>query len=150
MVTAHSYTGSPMVLLRQDILSALSFYMFLPFIVWPLRPTRSGNLCELDPSAANLLDMSLHLILIMMQFPFIMSMPFWIFLPLPIMTFVIGVAIFWAINQAICYVLNGSKMRYESDPKYAVRRKEHEHEQWIFLNGVAVGYVAATPLKAIY
>ncbi|RDW84800.1 hypothetical protein BP6252_02390 [Coleophoma cylindrospora] len=30
-------------------------------------------------------------------------------------------------------------MEYQSDPKYAVPRKEHEHEQWVFLNGVAVG-----------
>jgi hypothetical protein len=28
---------------------------------------------------------------------------------------------------------------WKSDPIYAKATKEHEHEQWIFLNGVAVG-----------
>merc|ERR1711977_348905 len=30
-------------------------------------------------------------------------------------------------------------MEVESKKEYAERKKEHEHEQWIFLNGVAVG-----------
>jgi hypothetical protein len=37
--------------------------------------------------------------------------------------------------------LNGSQMRYPSNPKYAEKKPEHAHEQWIFLNGVAVGYI---------
>ncbi len=53
---------------------------------------------------------------------------------------------FWLINQGICYFLNGSKMRYPSNPKFAEAKEEHKHEQWIFLNGVAVGYVLSSYL----
>ncbi|RDW78345.1 hypothetical protein BP5796_06197 [Coleophoma crateriformis] len=99
----------------------------------------SGRLCELYPSAGNLFDIFLHLLLLCIQIPFLISVPFWILLPFPPVTFVLGIIGFWTVNQSICYVLNGSKIEYQSDPKYAVPRKEHEHEQWVFLNGVAVG-----------
>jgi hypothetical protein len=137
IVTPHSYTDSPAKLLRQDLWSAARFILFLQFIVRPLRPCLSGQLCELYPSPANLWSMFLHLILFLMQLPFIFSIPFWVIFPL--WSIVAGVAVFWVANQGICYLLNGSKMVYESDPKYATPKKEHEHEQWIFLNGVAVG-----------
>jgi hypothetical protein len=137
VVIPHSYTGSPAELLRHDIWTALSFFRFLPFIVWPLKPTRSGELCELYPSCANLWNMFLHFLLVLIQLPFILSVPLWVFVPVPVI--IAGVAGFWLLNSGICYLLNGPKMRYASDPKYAKLRKEHEHEQWIFLNGVAVG-----------
>ncbi|RYP46545.1 hypothetical protein DL768_007261 [Monosporascus sp. mg162] len=35
--------------------------------------------------------------------------------------------------------LNGSTIVFHSDPEYAPTLAEHEHEQWIFINGVAVG-----------
>jgi hypothetical protein len=54
---------------------------------------------------------------------------------------IVGVSVFWAINQTICYALNGSKPQYCSDPKYAEVTEKHKHEQWIFMNGVAVGSV---------
>lgn len=136
-VTPHSYTSSPAILVRHDLLTAFSLFWFLPFIVWPLNPTRSGQLCELYPSIPNLWNMFLHLILILMQLPFVLSVPLWVFFP--VSWVLVGVAVFWAVNQGICYVLNGSRMRYESDPKFATLEKEHAHEQWIFLNGVAVG-----------
>lgn len=88
----------------------------------------------------NLWNMFLHLILVLLQLPFILSIPFWIILPVPVI--IAGCLGFWLLNAAIWYLLNGSNMRYESNPKYAKPRKEHEHEQWIFLNGVAVGYVS--------
>lgn len=84
--------------------------------------------------------MLLHLILIIMQLPFILSVPFWLMFPL--WSVVGGVAVFLMINQSICFLLNGSDMEVESKNEYAERKKEHEHEQWIFLNGVAVGYVS--------
>lgn len=137
IVTPHSYTDSPLKLLRHDVWSALKLFAFSPFIVVPLSPCGSRELCELYPSAANLWNMFLHFILIMMQLPVILSVPFWIFFPVWVV--IIGVSVFWAINQTICYILNGSKLQYHSDPKYAKLRDEHKHEQWIFLNGVAVG-----------
>ena len=136
-VTPHSYTGSPAKLLRYDIASAFSLLTFFPFIVWPIRPTRSGDMCELYPSWKNLYSMFLHFVLVLLQVPFILSIPFWVLLPVPVI--ILGCVMFWLVNSAIFYLLNGSQMRFKSNPKYAQVRKEHEHEQWIFLNGVAVG-----------
>jgi hypothetical protein len=143
VVIPHSYTNSPLGLLRQDVASAFSFWKFLPFIVLPYRPQGSGPLCELYPSASNLWSMFLHFILFIMQLPFILSVPFWIFFP--VWSVLGAVIVFWLINQGICYLLNGSQMRYPSNPKFAKSKTEHEHEQWIFLNGVAVGCVPSLP-----
>jgi hypothetical protein len=137
VVIPHSYTGSPLQLLRQDVASAFGFWAFLPFIVYPFTPLGSGPLCELYLSPSNIWCMFLHIILFFMQAPFLLSIPFWVIFPLWSVT--AGVAVFWAINQGICYLLNGSQMRYPSNPKFAEAREEHKHEQWIFLNGVAVG-----------
>ncbi|KAE9369930.1 hypothetical protein N431DRAFT_547227 [Stipitochalara longipes BDJ] len=137
VVIPHSYTGSPLQLIRQDVGSAFGFWKFLPFIVYPFRPQFSGPLCELYPSASNLWSMFLHLILFILQLPFILSIPFWIFFPL--WSILGGVAMFWLVNSAIWYLLNGKEMRFPSNPKYAEKKPGHEHEQWIFLNGVAVG-----------
>ncbi|PBP17331.1 hypothetical protein BUE80_DR011899 [Diplocarpon rosae] len=134
--TPHPYTGSPFALLQQDIMSAFQFILFLPSVVFPLTPLRSGPLCELYPSLANLYDMFLHGILIGMQVPFILSMPFWILLP--VWWVVMGVMVFIGLNESICYLLNGKDMEVRSSPHFAEERG-HEHEQWIFLNGVAVG-----------
>lgn len=138
-VTPHSYTDAPSVLLRQDICSALKLFAFSPFIVWPLKPFGSGDLCELYPSLPNLWNMFLHVILILMQLSVILMimLPFWGFFP--VWSIIIGALAFWTVNQTICYILNGSKLLYHSDPKYAAHKDEHKHEQWIFLNGVAVG-----------
>jgi hypothetical protein len=144
VVVPHSYTNSPLTLLRQDVASAFSFWVFAPFIVYPFTPLSSGPLCELYPSASNLWSMFLHIILFFMQAPFLLSIPIWVFFPL--WAVMGGIAVFWVINKGIWYLLNGSKMRYPSDPKFAEAKEEHKHEQWIFLNGVAVGYVLSSYL----
>lgn len=51
--------------------------------------------------------------------------------------------IFGLVNKVICKFLNGDGIEYPSNPKYAEAREEHKHEQWVFLNGVAVGYVTS-------
>ena len=137
------YTDSPLILLRSDILSALRFYLFLPFIVMPITPQLSGPLSELYPSASNLWSMLLHLILVCMQVPFILSVPFWVLFP--VWSVLIGVGIFWAVNQGICYLLNGNKMKVWSEAKYTEKKEERKNEQWLFLNGVAVGYISPLP-----
>jgi hypothetical protein len=137
------YTDSPLTLLRSDILSALGFYLFLPFIVMPVTPQLSGPLSELYLSAANIWSMFLHLILVCMQVPFILSIPFWVLFP--VWSVLIGVGIFWAVNQGICYLLNGNKMKVWSEAKYTEKKEERKNEQWLFLNGVAVGYISPLP-----
>jgi hypothetical protein len=134
------YTDSPLILLRYDVLSALRFFLFLPFIVMPITPQLSGSLSELYPSLPNLWSMFLHLILVCMQVPFILSVPFWVFFP--VWSVLIGVGVFWAVNQGFCYLLNGNKMKIESEAKYIEGKEVRKNEQWLFLNGVAVGYIS--------
>lgn len=43
------------------------------------------------------------------------------------------------VNKAICFLLNGDKSEFPSNPAFAEVKEEHKHEQWLFLNGVAVG-----------
>ncbi len=133
-----SYTTAPLSLLRADIASAFSVAAFLPFIIFPLRPQASAWLCELYPSPANLWSMFLHLILMLIQLPFILSIPFWLFFP--VWWVLGGIALFWTVNQGVSFLLNGRQMKFPSNPKFAKKRPEHAHEEWIFLNGVAVGY----------
>ncbi|KAJ5046309.1 uncharacterized protein L3040_003556 [Drepanopeziza brunnea f. sp. 'multigermtubi'] len=135
--TPHSYTGSPWVLLQHDIASAFHYILFLPFIIFPLFPLKSGPLCELYPSSANLYDISLHIILILLQLPFVLSVPFWVVFPL--WWVLIGVAVFVGVNEAICWLLNGKEMEVWSKDEYVEGRGTFENEQWIFLNGVAAG-----------
>jgi hypothetical protein len=135
--TPHSYTSDPISLLYHDIQSAFSFALFLPFIVFPLKPQNSGPLCELYPSAQNLWCSFLHLLLVGMQLPFVLSIPFWVFLP--VWWVLIGVSAFWMVNQGICWIINGSNMEFPSQSRFVEGREKHEHEEWIFLNGVAVG-----------
>jgi len=147
VVVPHSYTGSPAQLLRSDIWSALRFFTLLPYIVWPLFPQDSGHFCELYASKENLYNIFLHVVLVLMQLPFILSIPFWVIMPVPLSWIICGAAVFGIINQGICFLLNGPHMRYVSKPKYSMNRKEHKNEQWIFLNGVAVGYVTSSNTK---
>lgn len=135
--TPQSYTSAPLSLLYQDVRSAFSFAGFLPFIVFPISPQSSGPFCELYPSWQNLWCMFLHLMLVFMQVPFVLSVPFWVFFP--VWWVLIGLAAFWAVNQSVCWVLNGSAMEFPSHKRYVEGRERKEHEQWIFLNGVAVG-----------
>lgn len=135
-VVSHSYTGSPLTLLWHDITLAFSLIPHLPYIIFPMTPLRSRHFCELYPSIENLYSIFLHVILLILQVPFLLSIPFWVFLPGWMV--IGGVMAFWCVNKGVMYLLNGSKMEYFSDPKYA-SNEGHEHEQWIFLNGVAVG-----------
>lgn len=80
--------------------------------------------------------MFLHVVLIVLQLPFLLSIPFWIFLP--VWMVVLGVGVFLLVNKGIWYLLNGREIECHSNPAYA-SNEGHEHEQWIFLNGVAVG-----------
>lgn len=133
-----SYTGSPFQLLRQDIAMAFRFILYTPYIVYPLRPMASGKFSELYPERGNLKSIFLHIVLFTIQLPFLLSIPLWLLFP--VFQVAIGVTIFAIINKIICSFLNGSEIEFPSNPIYAEVKEHHKHEQWIFLNGVAVGY----------
>jgi hypothetical protein len=70
---------------------------------------------------------------------FVISIPVAIFMPFN--TIILGLGAFWVVNKSLCYPLNGSDSRLYSNPKYTgVYSEEHAEEQWIFLNGIGVGY----------
>lgn len=105
----------------------------------------SRHFCELYPSVANLWCIFLHIVLIALQLPFLLSIPIWFFLPVWLV--VVGIVVFMGVNACIWWLLNGGKMEYVSEPKYA-SNEGREHEQWIFLNGVAVGWVPCSKYRA--
>jgi hypothetical protein len=136
-VINYSYTDMPWRLVAWDIKYFITFAWALPWIVWPVRPCDGGHLDELSPTAENIWCIFIHVLLVILQVFFLISLP--VALVLPVYLFIVTLAIFFSINWLLCRCLNGSTITYESDPKYAPTLEEHQHEQWIFLNGVAVG-----------
>jgi len=136
-VINYSYTDMPWRLMAYDVYYFFTFLWALPHIVWPLTPTDSGELDELAFTRENLFALGVHFVLIVMQLGFIVSIP--ILVLLPIWTAALLVGLFFLVNYGICTVLNGNKVEFHSNPKYAPALPEHSHEQWIFINGVAAG-----------
>lgn len=73
----------------------------------------------------------------LLQLAFILVLPLGIIFPVWITA--LGVGGFMTLKWALCKLLNGKDITFHSDQKYAKARPEHAHEQWVFLNGVAVG-----------
>ncbi|CAI0645188.1 unnamed protein product [Colletotrichum noveboracense] len=136
-VINYSYTDFPWKLLAYDIYYFFRYIWALPWIVWPITPSGSGALDELAFTRQNLFCVGMHLLLCVLQIGFILALPMTIFFPLWIDILALGA--FFTVNYLLCLCLNGPTLTYTSDPKYAPELPEHAHEQWIFLNGVAVG-----------
>ncbi|KAL0944858.1 uncharacterized protein CTRU02_202745 [Colletotrichum truncatum] len=101
----------------------------------------SGPLDELYPSWANIRDITFHFILIITQSAFLLSLPFLSFLPFNIFApYILG---FVFVNYIACYALNGympdGYIQSTDFPEASLWDDRHKNEQWIFLNGVAVG-----------
>lgn len=103
----------------------------------PLWPHGSDHMDELYPNAKNLFCIALHFILCVLQLAFVIALPY--SLVLPVWTALGGIAAFLFINYSVCLLLNGADVKFHSDKKYAEARPEHQHEQWVFVSGVAVG-----------
>ncbi|KAF9873566.1 hypothetical protein CkaCkLH20_09025 [Colletotrichum karsti] len=136
-VINYSYTDFPWKLLAYDIYFFFSYAWALPWIVWPFSPADSGDLDELAFTRQNLFCVGMHLLLCILQIGFIFALPLTIFFPLWID--ILALSAFFAVNYLLCLLLNGPTLTYTSDEKYAPALEKHAHEQWIFLNGVAVG-----------
>ncbi|KAI0206599.1 hypothetical protein F4808DRAFT_680 [Astrocystis sublimbata] len=136
-VINYSYTDLPWKLVAYDIKYFFRFSWALPWVVWPVRPCDGDHFDELSPTADNIWCMFIHLILFVLQLAFILALP--IALVLPVYLFLAALGAFFFVNWLLSLCLNGKTIEYESDPKYAPALLEHQHEQWIFLNGVAVG-----------
>lgn len=136
-VINYGYTDFPWKLLLKDIYYFFVYSCALPWVMLPLSPWNSGDLDELYPSARNLFCISIHFILIILQLAFIVGLFASVLFPVWMVALFVGG--FLLLNWAFCLMLNGKGITFHSDEKYAQAKPEHEHEQWIFLNGVAVG-----------
>lgn len=136
-VINYGYTDFPWKLLIKDVYYFFVYSWALPWVVMPLSPWGSGNLDELYPSAKNLFCITVHFILIILQLGFIVGIFATVFFPLWMGALFVGS--FLLLNWTLCLLLNGNGITFHSDEQYAQAKPEHAHEQWIFLNGVAVG-----------
>ena len=134
-----SYTDLPLRLLAYDIGLFFRMIWATPWIVMPLRPCDSGELDELSFTRENLFCIFMHVVLFFMQLAFILCIPVALFFPIWMVA--TALAVFFSVHWVFCRLLNGSAGEYVSAEKYAAAKPEHAHEQWIFLNGVAVGLV---------
>lgn len=136
-VNQYNYTDVPTKLLFWDLFYVFYYGWSLPLLIRPLRPRDGNHFDELAWGWGNAYCLLVHTILIVMQLAFLMCIPAAFFIP-PWVTAVF-VGAFWAVNLLLCWTLNGSKMTYKSDPKYTAGREVHEHEEWLYINGVATG-----------
>jgi hypothetical protein len=138
-----SYTGSPWRLLISDIQLFNRWSFYLVNIVLPVWPWPSGDLDELYPSSANNFDIVLHSVLFVTQTGFLISLSVWA--TFPFFLYVTYVVAFIALNTAVCMLLNGQipegglPSTVDNQSRAWAR---HDDETWLFLNGVAVGYVS--------
>lgn len=135
-VINYSYTDLPLKLFAKDVYYFFVYLWALPWVLMPLYPA-GGELDELYPNWANIYCIVVHFILCVMQLAFILALPIAIFFPIWMVAGAISA--FMIVNFLLCRTLNGSQATYSSDDKYAEALPEHEHEQWVFVNGVAVG-----------
>ncbi|KND89301.1 hypothetical protein TOPH_06028 [Tolypocladium ophioglossoides CBS 100239] len=136
-VINYCYTDMPWRLLVKDIHYFFAYAWALPWVLMPLRPYGSDELDELYPDWRNLFCILVHFVLVILQLAFLVVLPVAIFFP--IWTVAGGVSAFMLVNWALCKLLNGKEVTFRSNEKYAKELPEHAHEQWVFLNGVAVG-----------
>ena len=136
-VINYSYTDRPWRLLIKDVMYFFVYVWALPWIIWPICPYGSDELDELYPNAQNLFCIFLHIVLLVLQLAFVLALPFSLFFPLWMVMAVTGGCL--TVNWLLCKLLNGDTIIFHSDEKYAEAKPEHQHEQWVFLNGVAVG-----------
>lgn len=121
-----------------DIYQFFRLIWALPYVVWPFTPAGSGYMAELAPTAGNIWCLVIHTVLIVLQLAFIIAgLPALVMLPVWVAAIAIGLCL--GVNHVLCMLLNGRGIEYHSNPACAPALPEHAHEQWIFLNGVAVG-----------
>ena len=136
-VINYAYTDMPWKLLYRDVYYFFVYAWALPWILWPAFVYGSGPLDELYPTVGNIFCVAVHFVMAVLQLLFLLVLPFTVILP--VWTAAGAVAGFMAVNWLLCKLLNGPELEFHSDEKYAKALPEHAHEQWVFVNGVAVG-----------
>jgi hypothetical protein len=127
----------PWKLMTWDVYYFFKFFWAIPYILWPVSPTDSGDLSELSPTWGNVWCISIHVVLCVLQLAGLVVLPSLVVFPVWMAAAFFG--IFMLANKLLCTLLNGKGVEYHSEPKYAPELPEHAHEQWIYINGVAAG-----------
>jgi hypothetical protein len=122
----------------------------IPMFQWASPPSLrlkdyfgSGDMDELYPSFQNIMNLTFHSILIVSQTIFLVSLPFVAFLPFSV---VVGyILTFVIVNYFVCWLLNrgtnDNTLESSVDFEEYSSWPKHPDEKWIFINGVATGYV---------
>lgn len=140
-------TENPHYRAWKDIVSVFQLSNLLLFnVIFPLTPLRSGDLCELYPSWANLRDVVLQTLLIIIQLILLVTLPLMVVAcwMLPGVVNVAYFVIFLVVTLLVMRILNGPSLRNcllgEPKTRKAVNK---EGELWFYINGIATGYVDA-------
>lgn len=135
---------NPLRLVWLDILSIFELARLLLLVVAPLTPCASGPLDELSPTWANLTDMFLHTILIIIQLSLILLLPimtvlFWFLPGLISLAFIVAMLV---VTLVIMRLLNGGPISecYVGFPQGQMPVND-ESEPWFFINGITIGSV---------
>lgn len=140
------YTANPLVLAANDLLLFLQITFIrpiaagVPSCVIPLWPAKAGSLDELALTVPNLWAIFLHVILIITQTCFLISLlPLSVVgLPVLYLLYVVG---FVSVNKWFSRLINGPRQLelFHSHPDCVKGKPKHEDEEWVFINGVSVG-----------
>lgn len=135
--TPVAWTGDPFKLLLSDAALLFKTWTTIPGVFRPMRLGKAANRWdELYPSFPNLVALALHLVLLVAQTGFLVSLP--LLLTVPSWLALLYIGVFYACNCAVCRVINGKDLRLQPS-KDIVFKDRHDDEFWIYLNGVSVG-----------
>lgn len=141
------YTANPLLLILNDLWLFVQITFTwpitagLPSIILPIGPTRSNDLDELALTVPNAWASLVHIFLVVGQTAFLISLFPLAYVLLPSLYFLYIVA-FVLGNQWFTVLLNGRRRTgFQSHPQCVEGKRVYEHERWVFINGVAVGYV---------
>lgn len=144
-----SYTISPFQLLVADLILCLRELSSFPSIFLPLQVEPSSPARELDefrPTWENFKSFSVQLVLGICQLIFLFSLPVLCICLVPAYWLVIYVYVVLVLNDFLFRSINGKQRYFESRADIEIK-PEHKNEKWIYVNGVATGYVEwETPL----
>ncbi len=135
--TPLSYTADPRQLLLADIVLCFQKLSFVLGIFLPLQVGSNADpFGELYPTWRNIKAVILHVVLVILQSAFFVSLLFFLVLPT---SWLLGYLVaFLLVNSTLTRFLNGSSLTLEPSEDIVTKIK-HDSEYWIYLNGVSVG-----------
>lgn len=149
------YTASPWKLLSSDLALVWRLCPYVPWMFYPMK-SRNGPTDELCLTSDNISVIAVHVFLLFYQVAFLISLPILVVFGVPVPIFGAYILLAYTANEAICdLALNmvardphtGSRELRSTYHLPLVHQWKHRHERWIFLNGIAVGYVEASQLS---